>query len=97
MRDFLRRTPGSLPSLITSDARFRDTRQADDAYAEAWALSYYLIRSQPAEFTRYLQCLAAKPPLGQDSAERGGPEFQESFRTELATLEAQLLRAVEQW
>ena len=50
-----RRTNGSLRSLIADDKRFRDPRQAADAYAEAWALNYFLIRQKPKEYAAYLQ------------------------------------------
>ena len=41
------RDQNSLTTLITSDDRFRNIAQAEAAYAEAWALVYYLIRHQP--------------------------------------------------
>ena len=42
----------SLESLMVNDHRFRDPRQAIDAYAEAWALTYFLIRQKPKAIHR---------------------------------------------
>src|SRR4051794_14702298 len=48
----LRRQPGSLARLLTSDDAFRS--DPDGAYAEAWALSFYLCETQPKLYTAYL-------------------------------------------
>ena len=42
------RPADSLETLIRDDRRFRDARQNIDAYAEAWALTYFLINKRPA-------------------------------------------------
>ena len=46
-RDYVakRRQPGSLATLLTTDDAFRS--DPDGAYAEAWALSFYLCETQP--------------------------------------------------
>ena len=98
LRGYLPRRPeNSLASLITSDARFRQPRQADDAYAEAWALCYYLIRSRPEQFAQYLRQIGSKPVLAEDGAERRLQQFQQAFQTDLPTLDAEFIRACWQW
>jgi len=92
-----RRPQDSLKSLVASDQRFRDPQQADDAYAEAWALCYHLARSRPREFARYLQQIGGKSPLGEDPPERRLQEFEQAYQTDLSTLDADLLRASGQW
>ena len=53
----------SLEALLADDDRFRDPQTAVDAYADAWALNYYLIKYQPKAYADYLKTLAEKPPL----------------------------------
>ena len=42
-------------------------KQALDAYAEAWALTYFLIRQHPKEYVAYLAMLSQKKPLIWDT------------------------------
>ncbi len=53
----------TLLSLIADDKRFRNSRTAVDAYADAWALNYFLIRYHPDEYVAYVEALAAQPAL----------------------------------
>jgi len=73
------RPADSLKTLIESDARFRDTSTAPDAYAEAWALTYYLIRQESAKFVTYLKGMADKGPLLEDEPEERLREFEDVF------------------
>ncbi len=78
--DYAERRPAdSLRSLIADDARFRDTSKALDAYAEAWALSYFLIHQRPKQYRAYLQVLAAKKQLIWDSPAERLAEFTAAF------------------
>ncbi len=92
-----RRPADSLMSLLSTDDRFRDPQQADDAYAEAWALCYFLIRSRPEAFADYLTQIGQKPPLGEDEPQQRIEQFQQAFQIDLPTLDAEFLRAVTQW
>lgn len=95
-RAFLHRRPAdSLLSLIMNDDRIRDPRQAGDAYAEAWALNYYLIRQRPKQYVSYLQTMAAKQPLVFDSPDERLKEFKAAFGQDLAALETDFLRYIE--
>ncbi len=73
------RPADSLKSMIESDARFRDTASALDAYGEAWALTYYLIRQRPAQYVAYLKHLSTKLPLLEDDPETRLTEFEAVF------------------
>jgi len=73
------RPADSLRTLIQDDRRFLDPKQGLDAYAEAWALTYFLIRRYPRQYTEYLDRLSRKGPLLQDDAETRLKEFQEVF------------------
>jgi hypothetical protein len=69
------RPENSLETLIRDDKRFADPKIAGNAYAEAWALTYFLIRQRPKEYVAYLQRLSTKKPLLQDTPEERVKEF----------------------
>ncbi len=86
-----RRPPGSLLTLLTSEDRFRDPDAMADAYAESWALTYYLVRERRREYADYLQRLAHKPRLKWDSPQQREEEFRAAFGDDLAALEREFL------
>ncbi len=90
-----RRPPDSLATLLTDDNRFRDPEQAQDAYAEAWALVYFLMRQRPKQFHAYLQQLAEKPPLVWDEPATRLSEFKAAFGQDLEAIDRDLLRFIE--
>jgi hypothetical protein len=49
------RSPEALVTLLTDDSRFRDPQSSPEAYADAWALNYYLLRARRREYVRYLK------------------------------------------
>ena len=65
--------------MIADDKRLRDPRQAADAYAEAWALNYFLIRQKPKEYVTYLGELSKKGPLVWDEPQERLAEFKRAF------------------
>jgi hypothetical protein len=69
----------SLEFLVRDAKLFRNPHTAFDAYADAWALNYYLIKFQPKAYTEYLRMLADKPPLVDDTPETHLAEFREHF------------------
>jgi hypothetical protein len=73
------RPANSLETLIVDDKRFRDTKQALDAYAEAWALTYFLLKQRPKEYIAYLHALSNKKPLSQDGTKTRLDEFRRVF------------------
>lgn len=84
----------SIATLVADDKRFRDIKQATAAYAEAWALNYYLLKARSKQYVDYLQRLAAKPPLVWDGPEKRLQEFQEVFG-DLEQLNIDLLRQID--
>ena len=79
LKDFRRNLNGwsreSLTSLIASDDRLRNPRTAADAYADAWALTYYLVKRRGDAYVQYVKTMAAKDPLeGSSSTDRGVSE-----------------------
>ena len=92
-RKYMARRPGdSLISLIVDDSRFRDPNKAIDAYAEAWAWNYFLIRQRGAQYREYMKMLSDKQPLLRDEPEDRLREFRAAFGDDLAGLDAEFLR-----
>jgi len=82
--------PESLEAMIASDRRFQT--QPAEAYAEAWALSFYLVETQPGKYARYLALTAGRPPFTQYTPAQRTAEFRSVFGGDWRMLEAQFLR-----
>jgi hypothetical protein len=82
---------GTLAAMLRDSQRFRDPRTAADAYADAWALNYYLIKYEPKAYAEYLKALADKRPLIDDTPEERLAEFRAHFG-DLDTLEQEFLK-----
>lgn len=95
-REYLRRRPAdSLITLVSSDDRVRSPSNrgdANDAYAESWALHYFLIRSRPRQYLTYLQMLSKKEPCVWDEPEERLAEFKQAFGDDLEQLDAEFVR-----
>jgi hypothetical protein len=86
------RSSDSLVTLLCDDLRFRNASSAGDAYAEAWALTYFLLKTKKKKaYIAYLRELSEGKPL----VERGRREriemFERIFETDLATLDRQFI------
>jgi Protein of unknown function (DUF1570) len=88
-----RRRPGALAELIAGDQRFRT--DVDGAYAEAWALSFYLSETQPRLYATYLAKTAERPLFGDYSATERMADFQQVFGADMKMLETKFLRFME--
>ena len=92
-QEYLRQRPAdSLTTLLVNDKRFRNPNQALDAYAEAWALNYFLLRQRPKEFQNYIDRMSKKSPLELDEPAERLQEFKASFGSDLAALDNEFLR-----
>lgn len=93
-----RRPADSLETLLRDDARMRGpaatVQVAGDAYAEAWALNYFLINTKSKQYGAYLKVLAEKDPLVTDEPEERLAEFRRAFGDDLKTLDRDFLRYV---
>jgi len=89
-----RRGSDSLRTLIATDDRFRSPETAEDAYAEAWALTFFLIKQRRRQYVRYLACVAAKPRLVADSPEQRVKDFQRQFGSDWQRLDRDFLEFV---
>ena len=93
-RDFkarmARHRPELLVSLIASDDLFRADPMT--AYAEAWAMTYYLVETQPQKYAAYLSATARRAPFVEVTAKERLADFAAIFGSDWRMLEAQLLR-----
>jgi hypothetical protein len=92
-REFLKskREPDSIETLVKDNSRFGDADSAIDAYAEAWALTYFLIRTRIRDYTQYLKLISQNQPLDWDKPEERLAEFQSVFGSDLAKLNREFL------
>jgi hypothetical protein len=95
-RDYVakRRQPGALSVLLTSDEPFR--RDQDGAYAEAWALSFYLCETQPRQYADYLATTAERPLFGDYPAPERLADFQRVFGSHMKLFDAKFLRFMQE-
>ncbi|QDU28089.1 hypothetical protein ETAA8_31820 [Anatilimnocola aggregata] len=92
-RKYLRtRQPGSLGQLLSDDKRFRDPATMADAYAEGWALNYFLIRTQGEQYTKYLKTLADQTPLVMQEPAVRQEQFLKFFGGNVDELESDFLK-----
>jgi hypothetical protein len=85
-----RRQPGAIAALLSSDQAFRS--DADGAYAEAWALSFYLCETQPRQYATYLAKTAERPLFSEYSAAERMADFQDAFGREMKMFDTKFLR-----
>jgi hypothetical protein len=87
-----KRPSDSLVSLLRDDKRLRDTEHGLDAYAEAWALTYFLLKQHPKQYVAYLKALSAKKPVEWDDPQTRVREFQQAFGEDLRKLDTEFTR-----
>jgi hypothetical protein len=84
--------PGELERIVRGDDDFRSTERALDAYARAWALTFFLVQTRKRAFVEYLRVIARKEPLAEDTPEDRLREFTAAFEGSPRDLEEPLLR-----
>lgn len=82
--------PELLQELVASDRLFR-TKTAV-AYAEAWALSFFLVETRPKQYMAYLAATADRPPFSEYSPSERTADFTAAFGDDWQLLEVHLLR-----
>ncbi len=87
-----RRPADALVTLLQSDARFTDSNQAGEAYAEAWALSYFLIKTRKEAYIEYLNRIAEKPTLIWNQPQERLADFRAAFGEDLQQLDAEFVK-----
>jgi hypothetical protein len=85
---------GRIAALVGSDQMFRTN--PGFAYAEAWALSFFLYETRPQEYSRYLGLVAARPMFQEYPARQRMADFMRIFGSDLLLLDAHLERFVDE-
>jgi hypothetical protein len=80
----------TLVQLVSSDKLFRS--DIDLAYAEAWALTYYLSQTQPAKYAAYLARTARRPEFQKYTSAQRLADFTAVFGENFRLLDAQFLQ-----
>lgn len=78
-REIEKSRPIDLRTLLATDDRFREPALAGEAYSEAWALHFYLLRTQKEKYIQYIQRIGSKPPLKRDTPEERIADFEAAF------------------
>lgn len=80
LKRYLQRRPQRpLQTLIEADEVLREPTTALDNYAMAWGLTYYLVMQRPKEFSSYLNNMAEKTFLSEDSPAIRIRDFEDCF------------------
>lgn len=77
----------SLATLLSDDMRYRNTATAEAAYAEGWALTYFLIKTKRKEYVAYVKKLSEGKPASERSKQERIETFQQVFGCTLAELD----------
>jgi hypothetical protein len=88
-----RHRPELLAGIVASDELFGSNPGA--AYAEAWAMTFFLVETEPAKYVRYLKLTAARPAFQQYTAAERIADFVAVFGGNWRMLEARFLRFME--
>ena len=78
---------GTLATYIASDDSF--DRSAIPAYAQAWALTFFLSETRPREYASYLDRLAKRKLFSEYSATERVADFRRAFGNDLELLDSQ--------
>lgn len=89
-----RREPKSLAAFVQSDRAF--TANMIDGYAQAWALTFFLVETRPREYARLLSMIAARPATETYDEKQRLADFEAAFGHDLVLLEAKFLRFIEE-
>jgi hypothetical protein len=85
-----RHRPEMIAEIVASDAPFRDNPAV--AYAEAWALTFYLVETQSHKYAEYLKRTASHRPFRECTAAERMADFTAVFGNDWRMLDARLLR-----
>jgi hypothetical protein len=87
-----RRKKGALAEMVASDRFFQ--RDPDGAYAEAWAVTFYLAENEPRNYMAYLLKTGQHAPFAVVKSPQRLQEFTDVFGPQLDLIEAKMLRFI---
>ncbi|WP_425618719.1 DUF1570 domain-containing protein [Anatilimnocola sp. NA78] len=85
-----RRNKNAIADLVSSDRAFE--QDVPGAYAESWALTFYLSETEPKKYLQYLQKTAALKSFEPYRSPERLRDFTATFGSNLDLLDARLLR-----
>ncbi len=85
-----RRPANSLEDFVKSDHLFKSATL--DGYAQAWALTFFLLETRQQQYSQYLKTLSARSPLETYEEEDRLKDFRKAFGKNTTQLEAEFLR-----
>jgi hypothetical protein len=85
-----RHKPELLAKVVATDEIFGINASA--AYAESWALSFFLVETMPRKYAEYLKRTAARPPFQDYTPAQRVADFTAVFGSDWRMLEARFLR-----
>jgi len=85
-----RRPAKSLTEFVQQDDLFQTAPL--DAYAQAWALTFFLLETRQSQYSEYLRRIAARPPAQPYEPDARLQDFQQAFGKDMVQLEADMLR-----
>ncbi|TWT82979.1 hypothetical protein CA13_44420 [Planctomycetes bacterium CA13] len=77
----------SLSTLLADDGRFRSASTAASAYAECWALTYFLLKTKREQYVQYLRTLSAGKPMVDRTKRERVEMFETAFGVTLRELD----------
>ncbi|MEM8671274.1 MAG: DUF1570 domain-containing protein [Planctomycetota bacterium] len=86
------RTPQSLATLVADDTRFNQADSITYAYGEAWAFTYFLIKTKRKEYVKFLQTLSNGRPGAKRSQKERIQLVETAFEMSLEELDQEFLR-----
>jgi hypothetical protein len=89
-----KRKPVAFLELLQSDAAFE--RDPIRAYAEAWALTFYLVEKMPRDYAKYLKKTASRPPFSIYPSGQRVKDFTDVFGENLPLLDAKFLKYMDE-
>jgi hypothetical protein len=95
LRDFQeyaksRRKPGAIAEIVADDRKLQTA--VSDFYAEAWALTFFLVETRPREYAGYMRKIAEREPFQRYTAEERLADFRKAFGGNLELLDAEFVR-----
>ena len=82
---------GELPAaLVASDSPFRVKPGA--SYAEAWAMTFYLVETRPGKFAQYIKKTTNHPPFRKYTKKQRVDDFTSVFGTDWRMFDAHFMR-----
>lgn len=88
-----RRARDAVQTLVADDRGFQTDPQS--AYADAWALTFFLAQTRARDFAEYLRITAARPWFSEYPAQERVRDFTQAFGGNWAVLDAHLREFLE--